>query len=84
MFLGTPIFIINPIPGQEEENAEYLEENGLGVRLRKDEDFEEKIKYTLKQETLDKLKENLKKYTKQNSAEKIVKNILTDFGRKQG
>ncbi len=84
MFLGVPIFIINPIPGQEEENAEYLEENGLGIRLRKDEDFEEKIKYALKEETQERLKENLKKYIKQNPAEKIVRNILTDFGRKQG
>lgn len=31
-----PILIINPIPGQEEENAEFLEQSGVALWLRKD------------------------------------------------
>lgn len=30
------MLIINPIPGQEEENALFLENNGVGVWLQKD------------------------------------------------
>ena len=29
-----PILIINPIPGQEEENAEFLEQSGAAIWLR--------------------------------------------------
>ena len=33
-----PIFVINPIPGQEEENAEFLESHDVAVWLRKNDD----------------------------------------------
>lgn len=33
---GLPILIINPIPGQEEENAEFLEKSGVSIWLKKD------------------------------------------------
>lgn len=31
-----PMIIINPIPGQEEENAEFLEKSGVGIWLKND------------------------------------------------
>ena len=34
-----PMIIINPIPGQEEENAEFLEKNGVCVWIKKDDDI---------------------------------------------
>ena len=33
---GLPIIVINPIPGQEEENAEFLEKNGVAIWLKKE------------------------------------------------
>jgi processive 1,2-diacylglycerol beta-glucosyltransferase len=33
-----PMIIINPIPGQEEENAEFLENSGVGIWIRKQDD----------------------------------------------
>ena len=33
-----PLIIINPIPGQEEENAEFLENAGVGIWIKKDDD----------------------------------------------
>lgn len=33
-----PMLIINPIPGQEEENAQFLEDSGIAVWLRKSDD----------------------------------------------
>lgn len=35
---GLPMIIINPIPGQEEENAEFLENKGVGIWIRKEDD----------------------------------------------
>ena len=32
------MIIINPIPGQEEENAEFLENKGVGIWLKKNDD----------------------------------------------
>ena len=37
---GLPIVVINPIPGQEEENAEFLEKNNLAIWIRKGDDSE--------------------------------------------
>lgn len=37
---GLPIVVINPIPGQEEENAEFLEEKGVAIWLRKKDNIE--------------------------------------------
>lgn len=36
---GLPMIIINPIPGQEEENAEFLEKKKVGIWLRKNDDI---------------------------------------------
>lgn len=38
---GLPIVVINPIPGQEEENAEYLEKNKVAIWIRKNDNVEE-------------------------------------------
>ena len=32
---GLPIVVINPIPGQEEENAEFLQKKQVGIWLKK-------------------------------------------------
>jgi len=33
---NLPMIVINPIPGQEEENAEFLEENNIAIWIKKD------------------------------------------------
>ena len=33
---GLPMIIINPIPGQEEQNAEFLEKSGLAYWIKED------------------------------------------------
>lgn len=38
---GLPIVVINPIPGQEEQNAEFLEENKVAIWIKKDDNVEE-------------------------------------------
>ena len=38
---NLPMIVINPIPGQEEENAEFLEEKGIAIWLKKDDNISE-------------------------------------------
>lgn len=73
---NVPILAINPIPGQEEENAEFLEENKVAIWLRPKDKLEEKLKEMLKDETLNNLKENTKKLGNANAAKEICENIL--------
>lgn len=37
---GLPIVVINPIPGQEEENAEFLEQNKVAIWIKKGDNAE--------------------------------------------
>ena len=78
MLLGLPILAINPIPGQEEENAEVLEEMGVSVWVREKDNFEEKVKDIIKEENLELLKQNAKKIAKPHSAEEICKIIFEE------
>lgn len=36
---GLPIIVINPIPGQEEENAKFLEDQKVAIWLKKEDDI---------------------------------------------
>ena len=74
---GLPLLVINPIPGQEEENAEFLEKHDVGVWIRKKEDpniviqklFEDNLK-------LEKMRENTKLLAKKNSTKNICNIIM--------
>lgn len=44
---GIPIFIISPIPGAEEGNADFLLQNGAAVRILRDACLDEVIKQTI-------------------------------------
>lgn len=77
MASGVPIIAINPIPGQEEENADFLEKNGLAIWIKKEDNIEKILKETINnKEALEKLKQNVKKFAKPNSASDICNIIL--------
>jgi len=74
---GLPIVIINPIPGQEEENAEYLEKNGLAIWIRKDDNIARILKNLYRHpEVLQKMKLNIKKYAKPDSTKDICEILI--------
>ncbi len=60
MASNLPMIIINPIPGQEEENAEFLESKGTGIWLRKDDSSREVLKSVI--DNPEKLSTMKKKY----------------------
>lgn len=73
------MLVINPIPGQEEENAEFLEEAGTAVWLKPKEDMGKVIKEITKDENLIKLKENAKRTGNPNAAGDICDKILKKY-----
>lgn len=74
---GLPILVINPIPGQEEENAEFLEKNQVGVWLKKNDNIEEKLFNLFNNpELLQKMKINARLLAKKNSTADICKILL--------
>lgn len=72
-----PIIVINPIPGQEEENAEFLEKSGAAIWIRKNSNAEVIINELLSNENkLISMKENSSKLSRRNSTHDICKIIL--------
>ena len=75
---NLPILVINPIPGQEEDNAEFLEKNNVGVWLKKKDDPSLVIKELFeKPEKLEEMRSNTsllaKKYSTKNICDIIMK-----------
>lgn len=74
---NKPIIIINPIPGQEEENADYLSDNSVAVWLKKDDHVARIFKNLHRnQEQFEVLKENTKKFAKPKATETICETII--------
>ena len=74
---GLPIIVINPIPGQEEENAEFLEKNGEAIWLKKENNVQEVLEnlFNNPNKMLD-MKIKARLLAKKNSTQDICKIIL--------
>ena len=76
---GLPMIVINPIPGQEEQNAEFLENSNLAYWIKDDDNPLGVIfKVVNNKNILDGLKQNVSKYTKRNSTKEICE-VLFGF-----
>ena len=72
-----PMVIINPIPGQEEENAEFLEDKGIAVWIKKNDDSKKIIKDLLNNpKKLDDMKKNTSYLANPHSTENICKTLF--------
>jgi len=75
--LGLPIIVINPIPGQEEENAEFLEKNGVAIWIKKDDNIEDELyKILNSEEKLQSMKVKARLLAKKNSTRDICEILL--------
>lgn len=72
---NLPMLIINPIPGQEEKNAEFIEKNNLGIWIKKDDNIGDIVLNLLDNNFYD-FKKNLQKYSLRNSCKEICKICL--------
>ncbi len=74
---NLPLLIINPIPGQEEENAEYLESHGVAVWIRKKDDPNKVIQELFNNpQNLEEMREKTKSLAKKNSTKDICEIII--------
>ena len=73
----VPMIVPYFIPGQEEENAEFLEEKGIAVWIRKKDDSSKIINYLLSnQEELENMRKNTEILAKPNSTKNICDILL--------
>ena len=74
---GLPLIIIDPLPGQEEENSEFLENSGAGIWV-KDSDNIETILLDIfnNPDKLETMKSKARLIAKKNSTQNIVETLL--------
>ena len=76
---NVPIILINPIPGQEKENAQYIADNKMGIWIKAtkptSEYFQEIINDT---KLIEEIKENQKKYSHINSTKNICDILINE------
>jgi processive 1,2-diacylglycerol beta-glucosyltransferase len=74
---GLPMMIVDPIPGQEEKNAEYVVSNRAAIAVKKLADLPQQLTRLINDTQLRKeLQENVVTLAKPNAAIDIVQNIL--------
>lgn len=76
---NVPIILINPIPGQEKENAQYIADNKMGIWIKTTkptpEYFQEIFTDT---KLIEEIKENQKKYSHINSTKNICDILINE------
>ena len=78
--MGLPMIAVSPIPGQEERNADYLLENGAGLKAHDTTGVEFKVRELLKNPNhLRQMAKNAAKIATPNAAEKVLKIILAIY-----
>ena len=78
---GLPIVVINPIPGQEEENAKFLEDSGVAIWIRKKTDPAKVINYILgNEQKLNDMKQNAITLSRKKATENICEICLNRKG----
>lgn len=77
---GLPMVIINPIPGQEEQNAEFLETAGIAVWIKKTDDPDQIVHKLLNSPIrLTEMKENAKIVARANATQRICNIIVNSL-----
>ena len=74
---NLPMIIINPIPGQEEENAKFLEKSNVGIWLKKNMNIRKTIyEFISNEDNLNKMSQNTKNISNKNSTKDICEILL--------
>ena len=76
---NVPIILINPIPGQEKENAQYIEDNKMGIWVKESKPTSEYFQTIFNNTKLiEEIKENQKKYSHINSTKNICDILINE------
>ncbi len=74
--LGRPLFILNPIPGQEAANSDFLLERGAAAKVNRVEDLPFRIEQLLGSKKLAAMAKSAKLLGRPHSAEAVCKEVL--------
>ena len=75
-----PLILINPIPGQEEENAQFLVENNVGILIKKEDNIARALKNLYRnKEQFKIMKENAEMLAKPHATKNICDILLNDI-----
>jgi processive 1,2-diacylglycerol beta-glucosyltransferase len=78
--MGKPLLILNPIPGQEAANSDFLLEQGAAVKINCIEDLPFKVKHLLETQKLTQLSRSARELGKAGAANTICSAALRRVG----
>jgi processive 1,2-diacylglycerol beta-glucosyltransferase len=78
--LGKPLFILNPIPGQEAANSDFLLEHGAAAKVNRVEDLPFRIEQLLGSKKLVEMAKAAKALGRPRSAEVVCQEVLKRLG----
>ena len=78
--LGKPIFILDPIPGQEAANSDFLLENGAAAKANRVEDLPFRLEKLFAAQKLNELAANARRLGRPNAARDICQHVLGSAG----
>jgi processive 1,2-diacylglycerol beta-glucosyltransferase len=77
---GLPMVIVNPIPGQEMRNTDFLLQHGMAIRVEDADETGDEVELLLRSpEHLTAMRESAMKYSRPNASYDIARLILEDF-----
>lgn len=79
--LGRPLMVVDPIPGQEAANSDFLLERGAAVKINRLEDLPHRISTLLKGNRLAALSRAARQLGRPNAAENICQKVLQCLDR---
>jgi processive 1,2-diacylglycerol beta-glucosyltransferase len=74
--LGKPLFILNPIPGQEAANSDFLLEHGAAAKANRVEDLPYRVEQLLGSKKLSEMGKLAKSLGRANAAQTICREVL--------
>src|SRR5687767_597674 len=74
--LGKPLFILNPIPGQEAANSDFLLERGAAAKVNRVEDLSYRIERLLGSKKLSEMAKAAKALGRPDAAGQICQEVL--------
>lgn len=76
MALGKPLIIVNPIPGQESANSDFLLERGAAIKVNRMDDLSPRIERLLGSKKLLQMQESARQLGRPKAARTICREIL--------
>ena len=80
--MGKPLFILNPIPGQEAANSDFLLERGAAGKVNRVEDLPYRIEQLLGSKKLPQMAAAAKALGRPQAAGAVCEAVMKKFGKK--